>query len=333
MNEKKSLKSYWSKFMSLNGSGVFLALIAFIILVSILAPRITGGYFLTWTNIIQIFRQQTYIGIIACGMTLVIITGNIDLSVGSQLTLLTVLCAKMSLTIGNWAIPVTLALGFLLGLVNGLFVSGLKLNAFITTLGTSSMYGALALILASGHTVRCDSALFDWIGAGSVFGVIPIPVVIMLVMVLIFAFISKRTIFGQRLYAIGANPTAARFSGIKSRREICITYILCGLCCALAAVVLIARSVSANPQAAAGKEMDIILAVVLGGTSVLGGKGSIWGSVVGFLFIGFASSGFTFLGFDQYIQWIVMGVILLVALASDVFSERGITIWKSRKAK
>ncbi len=319
--------------MSLNGSGVFLALIAFIILVSVLAPHITGGSFLTWTNIIQIFRQQTYIGIIACGMTLVIITGNIDLSVGSQLTLLTVLCAQMSKTMGNWAIPVTLALGFLLGLVNGLFVSGLKLNAFITTLGTSSMYGALALILVSGHTVRCESALFDWIGSGSLFGVLPIPVVIMLVVVLIFAFVSRRTVFGQRLYAIGANPTGARFSGIKSGRDVCITYILCGLCCALAAVVLIARSVSANPQAAAGKEMDIILAVVLGGTSVLGGKGSIWGSVIGFLFIGFASSGFTFLGFDQYIQWIVMGVILLVALASDVFSERGITIWKSRKAK
>jgi len=333
VSEKKSFKSYWSKFMSLNGSGVFLALVAFIILVSILAPRITGGQFLTWTNIIQIFRQQTYIGIIACGMTLVIITGNIDLSVGSQLTLLTVLCAQMSKTMGNLAIPATLALGFLLGLVNGLFVSGLKLNSFITTLGTSSMYGALALILVSGHTVRGDSALFDWIGSGSLFGVLPIPVVIMLVVVLIFAFVSKRTIFGQRLYAIGANPTAARFSGIKSGRDICITYILCGLCCALAAVVLIARSVSANPQAAAGKEMDIILAVVLGGTSVLGGKGSIWGSVIGFLFIGFASSGFTFLGFDQYIQWIVMGVILLVALASDVFSERGISIWKSRKAK
>lgn len=333
MSEKKSLKSYWSKFMSLNGSGVFLALIAFIILVSILAPQITGGQFLTWTNIIQIFRQQTYIGIIACGMTLVIITGNIDLSVGSQLTLLTVLCAQMSKTMGNLAIPATLALGAILGLVNGMFVSGLKLNSFITTLGTSSMYGALALILVSGHTVRGDSALFDWIGSGTAFGVLPIPVVIMLVVVLIFAFVSKRTVFGQRLYAIGANPTAARFSGIKSRRDVCITYILCGLCCALAAIVLIARSVSANPQAAAGKEMDIILAVVLGGTSVLGGKGSIWGSVIGFLFIGFASSGFTFLGFDQYIQWIVMGVILLVALASDVFSERGISIWKSRKAK
>lgn len=331
MKEKTSFKELWNKFKSLNGSGVFLALILFVILVSILAPSISGGKFLTWTNIIQIFRQQTYIGIIACGMTMVILTGNIDLSVGSQLTMLTVLCAKMSLTIGNWAILVTLLLGVLCGLINGIFVSGLKLNAFITTLGTSSIYGALALILASGHTVRCESAIFDWIGTGSLFGVIPVPVIIMLVVVLVCHFVTKRTVFGQRIYAIGGNLTASRFSGIRTRSTVAGTYIICGLCCAIAAVVLIARSVSANPQAATGKEMDIILAVVLGGTSILGGKGSILGSVVGFLFIGFATSGFTFLGFDQYLQWIVMGVILLIALASDVFSERGKSLWKTKK--
>lgn len=326
----KDNRSLWQRFISKPGAGVFLALLLFIIIISIVAPIKTGGQFLTPTNIIQVFRQQTYIGIIACGMTLVMLTGNIDLSVGSQLTMMTVLCAQISQTLGDAAILVTLVIGMLCGLVNGLLVSGMKLNAFITTLGTGSIYGALALILVSGHTVRAKTALFDILGKGSVFGFIPVPVIILAVIVVAFAFLAGRTVFGQRLYAIGANPTAARYSGIKSRRDVAITYILNGLCCAIAAVVLLARSESANPQIGASKEMDIILAVVLGGTSIAGGKGSIWGTVVGFLFIGFMSSAFTFLAFDQYVQWVIMGVILVVALAIDIMSERGGKLWKRK---
>lgn len=332
MNKNLRLKSAWRKFIEMNGSGVLLALIVFIILVSIIAPHITGGKYLTWKNIIQVFRQQTYIGIIACGMTFVIISGNIDLSVGSQLTLLTVLCANLSLQSNFLAIVGTLFLGLVLGVFNGFFVSGLKLNPFIVTLGTGSIYGALAMILTSGFTKRADSILFDYIGTGSVFGLIPMPVLIMLAVVLVFSFISKRTVFGQRLYAIGANPKAARYSGIRSRRTVAITYVLSGFCCALAAIVLIARSTSANPAVAGGKEMDVILAVVLGGTSILGGKGSIWGTVIGFLFIGFMSNGFTFLNFNQYMQWEVMGVILVSALAIDVYKQKGGSIWKRKQS-
>ncbi len=330
LEEKRGLSGLWRAYISKPGAGVFLALIAFIILVSILAPQITGGNFLTWSNVINVFRQQTYIGIIACGMTLVMITGNIDLSVGSQLTLMSVMCAQLSRRMGDPAIVLTLLIGLVCGLINGLLVSGLRLNAFITTLGTGSVYGALTLILASGQSVRAETALFESIGFGSLFGVIPVPVIILLAVVIVFAFVLSRTVFGQRLYAIGANPTAARFSGIHSRRDVAITYVLNGLCCAIAAVTLVARSVSVNPQIGASKEMDIILAVVLGGTSILGGKGSVWGTVVGFLFIGFMSSGFTFLNYSQYTQWIVMGVILIVALAIDVLSERGVKLWKRK---
>ncbi len=330
MTEKKDKKSLWSSFISKPGAGVFVALIIFIIAISIIAPMVTGGQFLTWTNIIQIFRQQTYIGIIACGMTLVMVTGNIDLSVGSQLTMMTVLCAQISQTYGDLSIPITIVIGIACGLLNGILVSGLKLNAFITTLGTGSIYGALALILVSGHTLRAKTALFEALGKGSILGVVPISVIVLLAVVLVFAFLLGRTVFGQRLYAIGANPTAARYSGIRSRRDVAITYILNGVCCAVAAVILLARSESANPQIGASKEMDIILAVVLGGTSILGGKGTVWGTVVGFLFIGFMSSAFTFLAFDQYIQWVIMGVILVAALAIDVLSERGIKLWKRK---
>ena len=318
----KKNQSLWRRIIALPGVGVFIALIVFIVAVSLISPLITGGRFLSLTNIINIFRQQTYIGIIACALTLVIITGNIDLSIGAQLTLMTVLCAKLSQTVGDLAIPLTLVAGLVCGLVNGLFVKGLQLNSFITTLGTGSIYGALALILATGHTVRGSYPVLDFIGTGNVFKIIPMPIIILLVVVVVFDFLARRTVFGQRLYAIGANPAAARFSGIKSRRDIGAAYALTGLCCALAAVVLLARSISANPQIGTGKEMDIILAVVLGGTSILGGKGSVLGTVIGFLFIGFTSSGFTFLAFSTHIQWIIMGVILLATLIIDVANER-----------
>lgn len=328
----EKIKNGWKRFMSFSGSGVLLAMIAFIILVSILSPIITGGNFLTWTNITNVFRQQAHIGIICCAMTYVIITGNIDLSVGSLLTLLTVLCAKFTHVSPLFAIFATLALGVVAGAVNGILVAGLKLNAFIATLATGSIYGALTLIIASGHTVRVTEPIFDFIGAGNLLG-IPTPVIIAFVVVLVFAFILQRTVYGQRLYAIGANPRASRYSGIRAQQEVFITYCLSGLCCGIAAIIYIARSVSANPQLASGKEMDIILAVVLGGTSILGGKGSVWSSVIGFLFIGFMSSGFTFLGLNQYMQWIIMGVILIFALATDVANERGVNLWKAKAKK
>ncbi|MBQ9270562.1 MAG: ABC transporter permease [Oscillospiraceae bacterium] len=310
------------RFFSLDSSAVIVAMIVLILLVSILSPVITGGNFLTTDNIMNIFRKQTYIGILACGMTLIMITGNIDLSVGNMMTLLTVICALLSKSVGPLpAILLTLLFGALCGFLNGVLVGPLGLNAFITTLGTTSIFYALTLIISSGYTERAQSPIFDAIGSGSL-GFIPVPVIIMAVVVVVFWFLLKRTVFGQQLYAIGANQTAAKFSGIRSRQRVMLTYILTGLCCALAAIVMIARSTSANPQAAGGKEMDVILAVVVGGTSIAGGKGSMFGTVLGFLFIGFMTTGFTFLGMNEYIQSIVTGVILVAALSFDVIKAR-----------
>ena len=310
------------RFFALDASAVIVAMIVLIALVSILAPQITGGNFLTADNIMNIFRKQTYIGIIACGMTLVMITGNIDLSVGNMMTLLTVICALLSKSVGPVpSILLTLVFGALCGLVNGVLVGPLKLNAFITTLGTTSIFYALTLIISSGFTERAQSPIFDAIGSGSL-GILPVPVLFLVAVVAIFWFLLKRTVFGQQLYAIGANATAAKFSGIRSQRQVMITYVLTGLCCALAAILMIARSTSANPQAAGGKEMDVILAVVVGGTSIAGGKGTMLGTVLGFLFIGFMTTGFTFLGMNEYIQSIVTGVILVAALSFDVIKAR-----------
>lgn len=321
MQENK-LKSYVKRFFALDASAVIVAIVVLIALVSVLAPLITGGNFLTKTNIINIFRKQTYVGIIACGLTLVMITGNIDLSVGNMLTLLTVICALLTNSMSPAAaMGITLLCGLACGLLNGVLVGPLRLNAFISTLGTTSIFYALALIISPGFILRADSKLFDAIGSGSLW-IFPVPVVIMAVVVAIFWFVLKRTVFGQQLYAIGANQTAAKFSGIRTRMQVLLTYVLTGLCVAVAAIVLIARSISANPQAATGKEMDVILAVVVGGTSIAGGKGSMFGTVLGFLFIGFMTTGFTFLGMNEFIQSIVTGIILVIALSFDVMKAR-----------
>lgn len=329
MKEKKSL---WKSFLSLNGSGVFLALIAFIIIVAIISPMRGGGQFITLSNLVTILRQQTYIGIIACGVTLIIITGNIDLSIGSMLTFLACACASFMME-GNWVVAVlaTIGIGALCGLINGIFVAGLRLNAFITTLGTGSIFGALALIISQGRVlIPPNNSSFEFIGKGSLFGVIPMPVFFLVLVVVILGFVLSKTVYGQRLYAIGANPVAARFSGVRARRDTVITYVITGVLVGLAAVIMISNVMSANPQVGQSKEMDIILAVVLGGTSILGGKGSVWGTVIGFLFTGVLSSGFTFLNVPTYIQWIIMGVILVFALSSDIIRERGIKLWKRK---
>jgi ribose transport system permease protein len=317
------------KFFSLNGSGVFVALILYVIAVAIIAPKITGGTFLTWDNIIQIFRKQTYVGIMACAVTLIIITGNIDLSVGSVLSL-TACVAANSLQHGLFAaIAVPILVGGLCGLANGLFVSRLKLNPFITTLGTGSIFGALAILYVNGYIVPSNEnpgvvKAFESVGQSDLFGIIPMPLVIMLVVVLVFAFLLQRTVFGTQLYAIGSNPTAAHLSGVNTARNVAITYTLSGLMTGLAGVIMISRIMSAQPQVGSGKEMDVILAVVLGGTSILGGKGSIWGTVIGFVFIGFLTSGFMFMGMSTYIQWVIEGVILIAALSFDItFQKRG----------
>jgi ribose transport system permease protein len=321
------------KFMGISGSGVFIALIIWVTFVCIVAPMINPGVsFNVGSNIISVFKQQTYIGVIACGLTLVMITGNIDLSVGSLFTLLACVCASL-VQFGTFvAVFGTLLIGALCGLINGLLVSGLKLNSFITTLGTGSIYGSLAIIYSSGGYIKPPATpSFEVLGKGSI-GIIPMPVVLLALVVVIFAFTLAKTVFGQRLYAIGANPIAARYSGISARRDVALTYIFTGATVGLAAIIMVANVMSANPQAASGKEMEIIMAVVLGGTSIMGGKGTILGTVVGFAFIGFLSNGSTALGLNQYLQWVFMGLILVVALSADILKGKGMVMpWKRNK--
>jgi ribose/xylose/arabinose/galactoside ABC-type transport system permease subunit len=331
--EKQSL---WSRFMALNGSAVFIAMVVIVILFEILLqitkPGSGGLLFMTPSNLMAILRQQVYVGIIACGITLVMITGNIDLSVGNMLTFLCCVSAYIMMNTDNgWAgIFGTLIAGALCGLLNGVLVSYVKLNSFITTLGTSSVFSALALMLSSGTVLvipnDCDP-VFTKMGVTS-FGPVHILILWFVLVAVVLGLVLSRTVYGQQMYAIGSNPIAARFSGIHGKRNTTIAYIITGITVGLSAVVMMANVKSSNPQASNGKEMDIILAVVLGGVSVTGGKGSVWGTIIGVMFTGVLAAGFTSMNMSQYLQWVIMGLIMVAALSLDVLKGKGVKLWK-----
>lgn len=329
MNSKQKLspRAVIQQFFSFSGSGVLVALIVYVILISVIAPLVnSGAQFLTVSNLLTVLRQQAYIALMACGVTLVMITGGIDLSVGSANALLACICAWAAQFGAVMAVCVTLLAGALCGLVNGLLVGGMRFNAFITTLGTGSMFSALAVIfctaVSGGYITPKPDPAFEFIGRGNL-GPVPMPVIILLAVVVLCAVLLKRTTFGQQLYAIGANEKAAYYSGIPVRLNIIVSYVITGILCGLAATVMVSNIMSASPSATSGQEMDVVLAVVLGGTSIMGGRGSIWGTAVGFIFIGLLTTGFTFLSLNTYVQWVAMGVILVIALWLDARKERG----------
>ena len=335
---KTKIQNAVKKFFSLNGASVFVAMVAIAVLFEIIL-QIThhgssGLLFLTPSNLMMILRQQVYIGIIAFGMTLVMLTGNIDLSVGYMLTFLCSLCAKVMMGTNNVLITllVTIGVGVLCGLLNGFLVSYVRLNSFITTLGTSSIFSALALIVSAGTVLVIDTncnPAFRALGTASL-GPIHILIMWFVLVAVVLGLLLSKTVFGQQLYMIGANPVAARFTGIRFKRNITLTYMILGLCVGLAATVMMSNSLSSNPQTASGAEMEVILCVVLGGCAVSGGKGSVWGTIIGILFYGILSAGFTGLHMSKYLQWVVLGAIMLFALPLDVLQSKGVKLWKRK---
>lgn len=327
----RSSRFTWSKFTSLNGSVVFLAMIFILVIIEVFMQISgtgagSGLKFINASNLLSILRQQVYVGIMACGITLVMITGNIDLSIGNMMTFLACVCGgfMMNTENGAMAVIVTLVAGALCGLFNGLLVSYVKLNSFITTLGAGSIYGALSLVYSNGRIFVVESGIspfFDALGNTSI-GPFHILIFWFLLVVAVLGIVLSKTVYGKRLYTIGANPTAARFSGIRSKRDVCIAYVITGITVAVAATVMMANIKSINPQSTSNREMDVILAVVLGGTSVLGGKGSVWGTVIGVLFSGVLTAGFTQLNVTTYVQWIIMGIVMVIALSLDVLRGR-----------
>ena len=290
--------------------GLLMALVALVAALSLLSDR-----FLTPSNVVNVLRQISINAIIACGMTVVIIGRGIDLSVGSLLALTGVVGA--SLAVGGLpaglAILAAMALGTALGTFNGLFVAYAGIAPFIVTLAGLTIFRGAALAFTDGRPITGLPAAFMTLGYGTFLG-LPVPIWIMLGFLLLTHVILRFTALGRAIYAIGGNEDAARLSGIAVRRVQAFTFAFSGLASALAAMVLTGRLNSAQPSAGVMFELDAIAAVVVGGTSLFGGRGGVFGTLVGALIIGVINNGMNLLNVPSFYQQIVKGGVILGAL-------------------
>ncbi|MFN2339783.1 MAG: ABC transporter permease [Halanaerobium sp.] len=292
----------------------------------LLSVSLVSDKFLSLRNITLVLRQVSITGVMACGITFILISGNFDLSIGSLLSLTTVIMINLHDKIGPVpAILITLIVGVLIGIINGTLVGYLKLNSMIVTLGMLTVLQAVTLIYTGGSYSAIsnpDDAWFRFIGRGYVFGV-PTPVIIFGLFVVIFTIILTKTVYGKYLFALGGNRTASLYTGIKENYITFITYIVTGLTTAVAGIMMGSRMMAAQNYIGEGYEFTVLTAVVLGGTSLFGGSGSVIKTLVGVLILGFLSNAFIMLGFPYYVQWIVQWGIIIGAVWMDVASKRG----------
>ena len=312
-NENVKIKLEYKEMLS--KLGPLLALIVLIIFVSILSPS-----FLSLTNLMNLMRQVSTNALIAFGMTFVIITGGIDLSVGSTLALSSAIMAGMIINGIDPLIAMTVSLiaGFVLGAVNGLLITKGKLVPFIATLATMTIYRGATLVLTDGKPITGldETFIFQFMGRGYFFG-IPFPIVITLVVfALLFVLLHKMS-FGRKTFAIGGNEKASFIAGVKSNKIKIFVYSISGVLASLAGIILTSRLNSAQPTAGESYEMDAIASVVLGGTSMSGGKGRIFGILIGALIIGTLNNGLNLLGVSTFYQQIVKGIVIIIAVLID----------------
>lgn len=294
-------------------------LIGFFLLCIVLS--ILSDSFLTVNNWMNVLRQVSINALIAFGMTFVILTGGIDLSVGSVLALSSAITAGImaSGTDGFIAIISGLLAGFLMGALNGVVITKGRVAPFIATLATMTMFRGLTLVYTDGRPITgfaSDDILFQMMGRGYFLG-IPVPVVFMIVVYAALYFVLKKTTFGRHTYAIGGNEEASRLSGIRVDRLKIWIYSLTGGLSALAGIILTSRLNSAQPTAGTAYELDAIAAVVLGGTSLSGGRGWIFGTLVGALIIGVLNNGLNLLNVSSFYQQVIKGLVILLAVLLD----------------
>lgn len=289
----------------------------FILVIEFLIFSLASKSFLTLGNILSVGSQMSFTGIAAIGMTLVMLTGGIDISVGSMLAMAGVLCAKLSADVGLplWiAVVITLLIGALFGLINGAAVTRLHIPALIATLATQTILKGIAYLLTNAVPVKNLSATYKFLGQGYIFGVIPVPLIITVALYVLAWWYLDKTYLGRRVYLSGGNEEAARLSGINTKWTITGTYVFSGVFAAIAGVLMAARLGSGQPSVGSGFEMDVITATVLGGISVNGGKGKVVNVFVGACIMGVLANGMTMLNINQYLQWIINGLVLLFAV-------------------
>ncbi|MGH4117706.1 ABC transporter permease subunit [Clostridium sp.] len=301
---KINLKSLVLKYKSLIG------LLILCIVISIITPR-----FLSYGNIKNVLTQVSVNAVIAVGMSFVILTGGIDLSVGSILAVSAAAAASIMKSTGNvyLAIFVALAIGCVIGLINGVLVSKGKIQAFIVTLATMTIFRGVTYVFTNGTPISGLGQKFSGIGNKAILG-LPIPVVIMVIVFGIAFYVLSQTRYGRYLYALGGNEDSARLSGINTDKVKTLVYVICGATAALSGIIVTSRIGSASPNAGVGFELDAIAAVVVGGTSLSGGEGSVGGTIIGALIIGVLSNGLNLVNVSPFYQAIVKGLVILLAV-------------------
>lgn len=289
-----------------------------ILLVICIFAAFLSKSFLSVSNLFNVFKQITVAGIIACGMTFVILTGGIDLSVGSILGLSGVVASGVLASTGNTflAVMTAVAIGIACGFMNGFFVSQCGIPPFIATLGMMTLLRGCVLIYTKGSPIPVKVDSYKFIGKGTVLGV-PVPVIILTVLFVLAHYILTQTGFGRSIYAFGGNREAARLSGISVKKTEWMAYIMNGFLSGIAAVVLTARLGSAQSTSGQGIEMDAIAAVILGGTSLSGGTGFVLPTVVGAMIMGIIDNILTLMNVNPHATNIVKGAVVLIAVLVD----------------
>ncbi|MFT5798152.1 MAG: ribose/xylose/arabinose/galactoside ABC-type transport system permease subunit [Candidatus Azotimanducaceae bacterium] len=306
--------------------GILIAFAVFIIGFTLANER-----FLSPDNLMGVVRSSAILGVMALGVTFVVISGNLDLSVGSMMSFSTIVVLDLHDKIGPaLAIPAMFVMTLCLGAFIGFLVGYLKLNSLIVTLGMMSAIHGLTLTYSGGQNmdiVDKEGTWFAVFGQGSALG-IPVPILIFILLAAFLGIILAKTPFGRKVYAVGGNGTAATFSGIKRARVVFLCYVMSAFCVAIAGLIQASRSLGSQNTVGQGHELDVLAAVILGGASLLGGSGTIFKTVIGVLILGFIQNGLLLVGLQFYVQFVVTWVIIILAVWLDIAAKRG-KLWSN----
>lgn len=320
-NNKKLIKS--------KEIGIFLVLLALVLIFSILSPQ-----FLKVKNFFNISKQIATLGICSVGFTFVLITGGIDLSLGYQISLVNIICAYLMTTLAiHWilAILICMSLGTLIGFINGMIITRTGVAPLIVTLSMMQILHGLSYLLSKGLPIFGFPRAFSVLGQGSILS-IPISLLFLVVILCLGVFILNKTYYGRYFYAIGSNEDATKLSGVNTDRIRVLVYSLCGFFTSIGAILILSRLNSAQSANGAGFEFDVLTACVLGGVSSNGGKGTLLGAFIGVLIVGVLDNGLLLLNVSEYIQLVIKGLILLVAVVYDTMSRKNSEKIKRMKA-
>ena len=306
-------------FQGLKGLGIYLALIVLMIAFSLM-----NRSFLSISNFINILQQVSTMGIMAIGMMFVMLTGGVDLSVGTQVSIVGICTATFMVKYGMnpvTAVILGFLVGGLIGVVNGTIVTKTKIPPLIATLGMMQVVQGLSYTICKGIPIFGFPENFSIIGQGRI-GIIPIPIIFFILCAIVGSFVLNKTIYGRNLYAIGSNEEATRLSGINVKKGKFIAYIICSSFTGIAAIITLSRINSAQPVSGIGSEMDVLTAIILGGVSFTGGEGKVSGTIAGVLILGVLSNGMVIAGLGEYLQIMLKGLVLIFALSLDGLKQK-----------